>query len=76
MQPPRLSMMKVERTSFELVRSCEADPVLYQEAGFPCELETAVDPAGAVDAGGEEIKRVVHWGRRQCEPLNYCLLPP
>jgi hypothetical protein len=29
-----------------------------------------------VDAGGEEIKRVVHWGRRQCEPLNYCLLPP
>jgi hypothetical protein len=50
-------MMKVERTSFELVRSCEADLVLYQEAGFPCELETVVDPAGAVDAGGEEIKR-------------------
>jgi MFS transporter, DHA1 family, multidrug resistance protein len=30
----------------------------------PEELETAVDPAGAVGAGGEEIERVVHRGRR------------
>jgi DHA1 family bicyclomycin/chloramphenicol resistance-like MFS transporter len=30
----------------------------------PEELETALDPAGAVGAGGEEIERVVHRGRR------------
>ena len=30
----------------------------------PEELETAVDPAGAVGAGGEEIERVVHRGNR------------
>jgi MFS transporter, DHA1 family, multidrug resistance protein len=30
----------------------------------PEELETAVDPAGAVGAGGEEIEREVHRGRR------------
>jgi DHA1 family bicyclomycin/chloramphenicol resistance-like MFS transporter len=30
----------------------------------PEELETAVDPAGAVGAGGEEIERVVHRGRQ------------
>jgi DHA1 family bicyclomycin/chloramphenicol resistance-like MFS transporter len=30
----------------------------------PEELETAVDPAGAVVAGGEEIERAVHRGRR------------
>jgi MFS transporter, DHA1 family, multidrug resistance protein len=30
----------------------------------PEELETAVDPAGAVGAGGEEIERAVHRGNR------------
>ena len=30
----------------------------------PEELETGVDPAGAVGAGGEEIERVVHQGNR------------
>jgi DHA1 family bicyclomycin/chloramphenicol resistance-like MFS transporter len=30
----------------------------------PDELETAVDPAGAVGAGGEEIERAVHRGNR------------
>ncbi len=30
----------------------------------PEELETAVDPAAAMGAGGEEIERVVHRGRR------------
>jgi DHA1 family bicyclomycin/chloramphenicol resistance-like MFS transporter len=29
----------------------------------PEELETAVDPAGAIGGGGEEIERVVHPGQ-------------
>ncbi|WP_246742661.1 multidrug effflux MFS transporter [Microvirga splendida] len=33
-------------------------------AAAPEELEVAVDPAAAVGAGGEEIERVVHQGRR------------
>jgi DHA1 family bicyclomycin/chloramphenicol resistance-like MFS transporter len=33
-------------------------------AAAPEELETAVDPVGAVGAGGEEIERVVHRGSR------------
>jgi MFS transporter, DHA1 family, multidrug resistance protein len=36
---------------------------LSHAAIAPEELETAVDPAGAVGAGGEEIERVVHRGR-------------
>jgi MFS transporter, DHA1 family, multidrug resistance protein len=33
-------------------------------ATAPEELETAVDPAGAMGAGGEEIERVVHRSQR------------
>jgi DHA1 family bicyclomycin/chloramphenicol resistance-like MFS transporter len=45
---------------FALRPKREARPVTIA----PEELETAVDPAGAVGAGGEEIKRVAHRGRR------------
>jgi DHA1 family bicyclomycin/chloramphenicol resistance-like MFS transporter len=37
---------------------------LIHAAIAPEELEAAVDPAGAVGTGGEEIERVVHQGRR------------
>ena len=57
-------IVEADTDAAERARARVADGLGRRKNVAPEELETGVDPAGAVGAGGEEIERVVHQGNR------------